>query len=63
MGTGHDLAAFIGTSNGAGDALARALSRQRMQERQTAYDDRRAVADVSDQRENWRRGRASSVFP
>jgi phage head maturation protease len=44
------------------DVLARMQARQRMQERQTAYDDRRAVTDVSDRPAGaWRR--ASSVFP
>jgi hypothetical protein len=33
FGTGYDRAVFIGISNRAGDALARALSRQRMYER------------------------------
>jgi hypothetical protein len=63
FGSGLDRAAFIGANNSASDALARALSRQRMQERQSAHNDRRAMADTSDQHENWQRGRASSVFP
>jgi phage head maturation protease len=54
---------FVGTINRANDALVRMQVRQRMRERQTAYDDRRAVTGVSDRpaASAWRR--ASSVFP
>jgi hypothetical protein len=60
FGSGVDHAAFIGTS--ANEVLARMQARQRMQERQTAYDDRRAVIGSSDRPAGaWRRG--STVFP
>jgi phage head maturation protease len=62
FGSNLDRAAFIATSNSADDVLVRMQVRQRMLERQTAYDDRRAVTDTSDQHA-WQRGRASSVFP
>ena len=62
FGTGLDRATFVGTSNRADDALVRMQVRQRMQERQTAYDDRRAAISSSDRPAGaWRR--ASTVFP
>jgi phage head maturation protease len=63
FGTGHDLAAFIGANRNANDALVRAQIRQRMQERQAAHDDRRAMTGTFDQYKNWRRAKPSSVFP
>jgi phage head maturation protease len=63
LGTGLDRATSIGISNRADDALVRMQARQRMYERQKAYDDRRAVTGTSDRPagSSWRR--ASSVFP
>jgi hypothetical protein len=61
MGSGVDRA-FVGTINRANDVLVRMQVRQRMQERQTAYDDRRALIGGSDRPAGaWRR--ASTVFP
>jgi hypothetical protein len=63
LGTGLDRAAFTGTSNRTDDALVRMQARQRMSERQKAYDDRRTVTGSSDRPagSSWRR--ASTVFP
>jgi phage head maturation protease len=62
FGTGYDREAFVG-NRAPGDVLVRMQARQRMRERQTAYEDRRALTGVSDQPagSSWRR--ASTVFP
>jgi hypothetical protein len=61
MGSGVDRA-FVGTINRTNDVLVRMQVRQRMQERQTAYDDRRAAIGGSDRPAGaWRR--PSTVFP